>query len=204
MEFLSRGLSRLDGTWVGKGQSGSTWQEPSHPFAADLDLFGRGSLFELLCEARTLAGERTLAGWLQHPAGAGVIHARHAAVAELASRVEFRESLAILGQEVRTAFDERTLIRWAEVDQPPFPTGTAWICRVAVAGVLIAVPGALAGWWTAWPALAAVAVVASGRSGVPDPDPGRNRGRRRRRRANLLIWPNWWSDSRRNRCRARS
>jgi len=151
----------LDGSWVGSGQPGIAWQEPHHPFAEDLDLFGRGSLFELLCEARTLAGERTLAAWLQHPAGSAMILARHAAIAELAPRVEFRESLAVLGQEVRTAFDERTLIQWAEIDQPPFPPGTAWICRLAAAGVLVTVPGALAGWWSAWPALAAVAVVAT-------------------------------------------
>ena len=62
VEFLSRGLSRLDGSWIGNGQPGSTWQEPNHPFAADLDLFGGGSLFELLCEACTLAGRRTLSG----------------------------------------------------------------------------------------------------------------------------------------------
>lgn len=159
-EFLSRGLARLDGTWPGQGPFGTAWVEPGHPFAVDLDLFGRGSLFELLCEARTVAGERTLAGWLQHPADAATIQARQAAVAELAPRVEFRESLAVLGQEVRATFDERTLVRWAESEQPPFPAATPWMCRIAVAGVLVAVPGALAGWWSALPALAAVAAVA--------------------------------------------
>ena len=41
---------------------------PSHPYARDLDLFGRASVFELLCTARTRAGEETLAQWLLAPA----------------------------------------------------------------------------------------------------------------------------------------
>ncbi|MDZ4673315.1 MAG: DNA mismatch repair protein MutS [Gemmatimonadota bacterium] len=161
MAFLSRGMARIDGQWAGSGQSGVPWEEPGHPFAADLDLFGVGSLFELLCEARTIAGERTLAQWLQHPADGATVRSRHAAVVELAPRVEFRESLAVLGQEVRNSFDERVLVRWAETDTPVFPTHTIWICRIAVTLLLIAVSGALAGWWTATPVLFGVMAVAA-------------------------------------------
>ena len=41
-----------------------------HPYARDLDLFGPGSLFQLLNTARTEAGEETLADWLRGPAAA--------------------------------------------------------------------------------------------------------------------------------------
>ena len=48
-----------------------------------LDLFGRGSLFELLSRAQTQRGEERLAAWLLAPAAADEVRARQAAVAEL-------------------------------------------------------------------------------------------------------------------------
>ena len=59
--FYRRGLDRLEGTWAGGGETGERFRRPGHPYADDLDLFGHGSLFELLCTARTRAGEDTLA-----------------------------------------------------------------------------------------------------------------------------------------------
>jgi hypothetical protein len=56
-----RGLARLDGQWAGRGRTGTRFHDPHHPYAGDLDLFGEGSLYELLCEARTSMGEETLA-----------------------------------------------------------------------------------------------------------------------------------------------
>ena len=62
--FYESGLRRLDGAWAGTGEPGDRFLDPSHPYARDLDLFGRASLFELLCTARTHAGEERLAQWL--------------------------------------------------------------------------------------------------------------------------------------------
>ena len=66
--FYENGLARLRDDWKGRGQSGSRFQDETHPYASDLDLFGVGSLFELLCTARTRTGEDTLATWLLHAA----------------------------------------------------------------------------------------------------------------------------------------
>ncbi|HTE17762.1 MAG TPA: DNA mismatch repair protein MutS, partial [Armatimonadota bacterium] len=73
VRFYEGGLARLDGAWAGRGVTGDRFQDPLHPYADDLDLFGRGSLFELLCLARTRAGEETLASWLRAPADAAVV-----------------------------------------------------------------------------------------------------------------------------------
>ncbi len=73
-------LDRLDDRWSGKGASGERFFDAAHPYTADLDLFGPGSLFELLSRARTRAGEETLADWLLHPARPDVVRARQAAV----------------------------------------------------------------------------------------------------------------------------
>lgn len=149
VEFHERGLGRLAHRWAGQGPTGAAWQEPDHPYAADLDLFGHGSLFQRISEARTLAGERILAAWLQHPAPPEVVVERQGAVRELAPRLAFRESLAVLGSEVRASFDERPLIRWAEAVGPGFPAVLPALCMAAATALVLAVAGALAGWWPA-------------------------------------------------------
>lgn len=69
----------------------------AYVYANDLDLFGRGSLFELLSLARTRTGEDTLARWLTSAADAPEIHARQEAVEELASALDLRRQLALSG-----------------------------------------------------------------------------------------------------------
>jgi hypothetical protein len=112
VEFYRRGLDRLDGHWAGKGNTGDRFLDPAHPYAADLDLFGVGSLFERLCTARTRAGEEVLAAWLLGPASTGEIGARQAAIAELRPRLDLREDLELLGAEVREGIDPEALASW--------------------------------------------------------------------------------------------
>ncbi|HEX5483231.1 MAG TPA: DNA mismatch repair protein MutS [Terriglobia bacterium] len=112
--FYERGLARLDGSWAGGGESGERFLDESHPYARDLDLFGRGSLFELLSTARTRAGEETLASWLLHPASLDEIHARQAAITELKNRVSLREEMAVLGEDFRTGVQPEALAAWGE------------------------------------------------------------------------------------------
>jgi len=96
-----RGIDRLSGGWIGKAGKGRTGVRFSdgHPYARDLDLFGSGSLFELMNTASTEAGEETLADWLRAPAATGEIRARQAAAAELREKIDFREDLAVLAAE---------------------------------------------------------------------------------------------------------
>src|SRR4051812_9778383 len=42
-----RGLDRVNGRWSGGGRDGAAFLD-GHPYARDLDLFGPGSLFDLL------------------------------------------------------------------------------------------------------------------------------------------------------------
>jgi len=93
-----RGLDRLHHRWAGTGRGGASFGE-SHPYARDLDLFGTGSLFELLNTARTEAGETTLADWLRAPALLGEVRARQGAVDELRPMLDFREDVAVLASE---------------------------------------------------------------------------------------------------------
>ena len=109
VEHYREGLARLEDRWAGRGLLGCDYVADDHPFAADLDLFGSGSLFDLLCRARTRAGEQTLARWLSDEfGGAGAepgvvdrLRARQASVRALIDHVDLREDLAVLGAIAR-------------------------------------------------------------------------------------------------------
>ena len=68
ISFYERGMGRIEHRWQGGAETGERFNDPHHPYAADLDLFGRGSLFELLSTARTRGGEARLADWLKSAA----------------------------------------------------------------------------------------------------------------------------------------
>jgi ABC-type multidrug transport system fused ATPase/permease subunit len=87
-----------------------------HPYALDLDLFGRASLAQWLGPSATPAGASSLASWLLDPSDPDDIRARQAAAAELAPLVEWREQLSahgILASSARGADLDR-FFEWAE------------------------------------------------------------------------------------------
>ncbi len=139
--FHERALARLDGHFAGAGTPGDAFADPAHPYALDLDLFGKGSLFELLCAARTRPGEERLAAWLLAPARPDELRDRQRAVAALAPRLDLREDLAVLGEDVRAAVDARTLAEWGEA--PPLVEG--WLLPASLALALAAL-AAIAAW----------------------------------------------------------
>jgi len=117
-ELYRLGCARIDDQWPGKGSSGSRFTSESHPYAADLDLFGVGSLFELLSLARTRVGEDTLAEWLLTPAPKTVVELRQEAVNELRSQIDLREDLALLAEGIHSGSDAKQLVTWAAA--PPW------------------------------------------------------------------------------------
>src|SRR6185369_11804872 len=141
------GLDRICDRWAGKGDAGAPFQAAAaeHLYAADLDLYGKGGLFELLSVARTPVGQATLAAWLQAPAGAAVARARQAAVADLSARVELREELALVAATVKQEVHEEALIGWAATTPAGLP-GSLRAWRLALAGVAGAIAGTAALW----------------------------------------------------------
>ena len=110
--YYLRALARLDGSWQQFGETGARFLDPHHPYAASLDLFGPGSLFQLLSSARTLAGEQTLARWLLSPAAPAEIAARQQAVSDLRPRLDLREEMFLLGDDIRAGVHPDALARW--------------------------------------------------------------------------------------------
>jgi hypothetical protein len=158
VRFYERGLSRLSGTWPGTGATGERFLEPDHPYAADLDLFGRGSLFELLTTARIRSGEETLAGWLLTPGVASDLRARHEAIGELTPRLDLREDLALLGERVDAGVHPDLLVRWGAA--PPIVT-SPWPQVIAATLAILAL-AALAAWGADWTGPLPFLLVAAG------------------------------------------
>jgi hypothetical protein len=113
LEYYRLGLARLEGNWPGQGNSGATFLDPQHPYARDLDLFGKGSLYELLCQARTRAGQQRVADWLCRPATADEVRRRQQAAQELRERLDLREQLAGL-QPTHQSLKGVSPARWAQ------------------------------------------------------------------------------------------
>ena len=107
--FFERGLARLDGSWPGTGNTGDAYLDLAHPYAQDLDLFGKGSLFELLSTARTHIGEGPWrAGCWRRPTASGA-RAPGRRSTELRPRLDLREDLAVLAKTRAPAW---TPCRW--------------------------------------------------------------------------------------------
>jgi hypothetical protein len=141
--LYQKGLARIEDRWAGAGQTGERFNDPHHVYAADVDLFGRGGLFELLSTARTRVGEETLAGWLLSPSTVAHIGERHAAVEELRDQLDLREDLAIVGEDASVGVHPEALLRWAEAPNQMKPQWIRWLAPILA---LSAILGAVV-WW---------------------------------------------------------
>ena len=137
-DLYERGESRLAREWK-ELDPGLNFADRDHPYASDLDLFGVGSLYQLLCSARTQIGRETLVQWMKESAAAAEIRARQEAVAELRPRRDLPELLASAGktqnEEVRADFVKS----WAAEKTPGFPLW-ARVAAMALALSAIAIP----------------------------------------------------------------
>jgi hypothetical protein len=143
--FHRRGLARLEDRWAGGGATGERFGNVHSIYADDLDLFGSGSLFELLSTARTTMGEAWLARWLLEPSGVLGIRERQALVAELQDKLDLREELAVTGEQLRATLDDQALVHWAQSKAAGWRPGLRWVfAALAAATVASAVAIAIA------------------------------------------------------------
>ncbi|MFZ0761982.1 MAG: mismatch repair protein [Candidatus Sulfotelmatobacter sp.] len=143
--FYRNGLARIADRWAGTGQTGEHLSDPDHVYAADLDLFGRGGLFELLSTGRTRMGEETLAKWLLSPAAIDRIRERHAAIGELRDQLDLREDLAVLGEDASVGVYPEELLGWAEAPNQMKPEWIRWLAPILV--IAAAAGAAVWGYW---------------------------------------------------------
>ena len=127
-----RALARAERRWDELPLAPATTTDLSrHPYALDLDLFGRASLFQWLGPVATPAGSARLAEWLLTGADLDVVRARQRAVAELAALEEWREQLAAHGIRAAGArqVEIDAFLSWAE----SAPATSRWLVPVVLA-----------------------------------------------------------------------
>lgn len=137
------GLARLEDRWHNLQPRRIPEAAQASLYAADLDLFGPRSLFELLCTTRTGLGESTLASWLLQPAGREEVIARQVAVRELCTRLDLRESLASASGPSDFSLNSEALAAWGETGiEASIPSLFRWLAPLLT---LLTIAAAI--WW---------------------------------------------------------
>ncbi|GGK59980.1 DNA mismatch repair protein MutS [Rufibacter glacialis] len=123
--------------------SGEEFQEPNHYYAADLDVFGPNSLFQLLNRAVTRLGQQRLAEWLKTPAAAEEILSRQETVAELLPDLEWRQNLEAraMHHHRKTQQLPQPFLLWLR--SPNFFQGKAWLVALTFLLPLLTIAAAV-------------------------------------------------------------
>jgi len=142
--FYERGIERLQGKWTGFGNTGEEFSDPDHVYAEDLHIFGEGSLFQLVCEARTSIGRRGLADYLLASPSVEETRLRQEAVRELSERRDLRERIALLGASDVSESHWNTFGDWLNSPAFGFPPVLRVIAAVtSTALALVVLAGAV-------------------------------------------------------------
>jgi hypothetical protein len=160
-EMYRLGMARIEDRWAGLkerpvGEMSAEIQARvgSSLYAADLDVVGRGGVFELLCVALTRMGEERLLEWLLEPAAVGEILERQAAVVELRGKLDFRERMGVAGEAKVVGVQAEALRTWAEMPDMLTQRWMPW-----VAGLLAVAAVAAAVYWVEYAAVGALLLV---------------------------------------------
>lgn len=98
--ILEREMASLAGDQTSFG-SGQSFMDSTHPFSYDLDIFGKGSVYQLLNRTVTLGGGDHLAGHLKQPVtNPEAIKTRQEIVEELATMPSFLQDFRVAGMSV--------------------------------------------------------------------------------------------------------
>ena len=139
VDYYTSSLDRLAGNWKTSEQDGSDFADAGHPWSADLDVFGHGSLFQKLNQCRTLPGQKKLASWLTTVPDIDTIRLRQLQVESLREQLDLRERLAVIDESVDWNSAEKTLKHWLTEGGESFPQWAVWGARsLGVASTIVA------------------------------------------------------------------
>lgn len=92
-------------------EEGNSYLTGDHPYSSDLDIFGRGSIFQYINRTCTLLGRDLLAGWLSEPElNPEVILSRQEAVKELTPLLEWRQEYQSAGNAKDDSKDDKAKV----------------------------------------------------------------------------------------------
>ena len=134
--FHASRIQRLDRHFGTEIADGSEFADELHPWTQDLDVFGRGSLFQMLNECRTLPGRRHLASWMTQICEGETIRVRQARAQGLKQSLKLRESLACIPDSANWQTAELLLKNWVQDPSQPIPVWVLiWSSMIGLAAV---------------------------------------------------------------------
>ena len=118
-------------------KEGSRFDTAHHPYTADLDIFGRYSVFQLLNRTTTPQGQERLASWLKAPSKREMLHKKQEAVRELAGELDWRQSFEATGRmNVSKKSDDFSLLHYL-VQPAPVSFGVRLWAYSSILGSLV-------------------------------------------------------------------
>lgn len=124
--FYEGCLDRVNDNWKSRSQNGARFSDASHPWTLDLDIFGPGSLFQLVTECRTGPGHRRLADWMRQTPSVAEIHERQIRAQSLQAELDLREAMAIIPDDVNWLRAEQLLRDWVRAPAERIPVWIVW------------------------------------------------------------------------------
>ena len=112
-----RAIDALEGKWREFEDKGEEYINKDHPYGADLDIFGKGSLFQWINNTTTPLGRKRLSDVLNGNISFDVhaIKQRQDAIKELALRLNWRQSFVVEGLMVKDYMrDSIELLSWCK------------------------------------------------------------------------------------------
>lgn len=143
--FYDCAIERINGNWARSAFKGEEFSDPNHVYAADLNVLGEGSLFQLLCTTRTSLGRRGLANYLLATPSLEETLLRQQAVRELRENTAVRERVATLGEYEFLESHHDTFQEWLNSPRLSYPGVLPVIAAVTSALVVGIVAGGLLG-----------------------------------------------------------
>jgi hypothetical protein len=147
------GKARIARSWKDLPDRAPPAALASNPLARDLDLFGRASLFDLVCTANTWEGRNAVTQALLSGIERENLKTRHAAIRELASRLEFRQLVDCATVPLRkSAVPGNVLFTPLQVGSKLSQRRLRrWFCLVSPFAFVILVALTVAGFLPRWP-----------------------------------------------------
>jgi hypothetical protein len=146
-------LAVLDGD-ISELKTGDQYIFEEHDFNQDIDLFGQGSLFQIINRTATPNGEKHLADWLNSNT-IDQIAEKQKATEELGSKIEWRQKYTVVASLIESDIQSQDILKWVKNYKTFVPPFLNWFpilfstlsLALFTTYVLDLVPiGALIGW----------------------------------------------------------
>ncbi|QCE40931.1 MutS-related protein [Psychroserpens sp. NJDZ02] len=133
---------------------GLQFQDPSHNYALDIDLFGRGSFYQFINRTTIDDGSQALANSLKANATEGIV-LRQEAIKELASKADWRQQFQANAGLIKVETKATTILEFLKSHQPILPRffksipSIISVLTLIIFGLAIAklIPIPMTGYW---------------------------------------------------------